>query len=113
MWMLPEQDPLCTSPNEESGPLANNTPLSLRRASAIPDIPVFFQMKRDADIRKDFCTPMSCRQARGSVVPAIFIGEEPVEFLTFCFFFQMKRGADIRNNLYVYGVSSSGTTCFQ
>ena len=24
MWMLPEQDPLCTSPNEESGPLANN-----------------------------------------------------------------------------------------
>ena len=24
----PEQDPLCTSPNEESGPLANNAPLS-------------------------------------------------------------------------------------
>ena len=29
MWMLPEQDPLCTSPNEESGPLANNAPLTL------------------------------------------------------------------------------------
>ena len=28
MWMLPEQDPLCTSPNEESGPLANNAPLT-------------------------------------------------------------------------------------
>ena len=27
MWMFPEQDPLCTSPNEESGPLANNAPL--------------------------------------------------------------------------------------
>ena len=26
--MLPEQDPLCTSPNEESGPLANNAPLT-------------------------------------------------------------------------------------
>ena len=26
--MLPEQDPLCTSPNEESGPLANNAPLA-------------------------------------------------------------------------------------
>ena len=24
MWMLPEQHPLCTPPNEESGPLANN-----------------------------------------------------------------------------------------
>ena len=28
MWMLPEQDPLCTSSNEESGPLANNAPLT-------------------------------------------------------------------------------------
>ena len=28
MWMLPEPDPLCTSPNEESGPLANNAPLA-------------------------------------------------------------------------------------
>ena len=28
MWMLPEQDLLCTSPNEESGPLANNAPLT-------------------------------------------------------------------------------------
>ena len=28
MWMLPEQDPLCTSTNEESGPLANNAPLT-------------------------------------------------------------------------------------
>ena len=28
MWMLPEQDPLCTSPNGESGPLANNAPLT-------------------------------------------------------------------------------------
>ena len=28
MWMLPEQDPLCTSPNEESGPLVNNAPLT-------------------------------------------------------------------------------------
>ena len=26
MWMLPEQDPLCTSPNEECGLLANNAP---------------------------------------------------------------------------------------
>ena len=26
--MLPEQDPLCTSPNEESGPLAKNGPLT-------------------------------------------------------------------------------------
>ena len=26
--MLPEQDPLCTSPNEESGPFANNAPLT-------------------------------------------------------------------------------------
>ena len=26
--MLPEQDPLCTSPNEESGPLANDAPLT-------------------------------------------------------------------------------------
>ena len=29
MCMLPQQDPLCTSPNEESGPLANNAPLTL------------------------------------------------------------------------------------
>ena len=28
MWMLPEQDPLCTSPNEESGLLVNNAPLT-------------------------------------------------------------------------------------
>ena len=28
MWMSPEQDLLCTSPNEESGPLANNAPLT-------------------------------------------------------------------------------------
>ena len=28
MWMLPEQDPLCTSHNEESGPVAENTPLT-------------------------------------------------------------------------------------
>ena len=28
MWMLPEQDSLCTSPKEESGPLANNAPLT-------------------------------------------------------------------------------------
>ena len=28
MWMSSEQDPLCTSPNEESGPLANNTLLT-------------------------------------------------------------------------------------
>ena len=28
MWMLPEQDPLCTSPNEESGPFVNKAPLT-------------------------------------------------------------------------------------
>ena len=28
MWMSSEQDPLCTSPNEEFCPLANNAPLS-------------------------------------------------------------------------------------
>ena len=28
MWMSSEQDPLCTSPNEESGPLASNVPLT-------------------------------------------------------------------------------------
>ena len=28
MWMCSEQDPLCTSANEESGDLANNTPLT-------------------------------------------------------------------------------------
>ena len=28
MWMSSEQDPLCTSPNEESGPLNNNAPLT-------------------------------------------------------------------------------------
>ena len=28
MWVLPEQDPLCTSPNEESDPLVNNAPLT-------------------------------------------------------------------------------------
>ena len=28
MWMLQEQDLLCTSPNEESGPSANNAPLT-------------------------------------------------------------------------------------
>ena len=28
MWMSSEQDPLCTSPNEEFGPLANNAPLT-------------------------------------------------------------------------------------
>ena len=27
MWMLLEQGSLCTSPNEECGPLANNAPL--------------------------------------------------------------------------------------
>ena len=27
MWMSSEQDPLCTSPNEESGLLATNAPL--------------------------------------------------------------------------------------
>ena len=29
MWMSSEQDPLCTSPNEESGPLASNAPLTM------------------------------------------------------------------------------------
>ena len=28
MWMLPEQDPLCTSPTEGFGPLVNNAPLT-------------------------------------------------------------------------------------
>ena len=28
MWMSPEQDPLCTWPNEKSGPLANNAPVT-------------------------------------------------------------------------------------
>ena len=28
MWMSSEKDPLCTSPNEESGPLANNASLT-------------------------------------------------------------------------------------
>ena len=28
MWMSSEQDPLCTSTNEESGPLANDAPLT-------------------------------------------------------------------------------------
>ena len=28
MWMLPEQDPLCTPPNEEIGNVANNAPLT-------------------------------------------------------------------------------------
>ena len=28
MWMSSEEDPLCTSPNEESGLLANNAPLT-------------------------------------------------------------------------------------
>ena len=28
MWTSSEQDPLCTSPNEESGPLTNNAPLT-------------------------------------------------------------------------------------
>ena len=28
MWMSSEQDPLCTSLNEECGPLANNAPLT-------------------------------------------------------------------------------------
>ena len=28
MWMSSERDPLCTSPNEESGPLANNAPFT-------------------------------------------------------------------------------------
>ena len=28
MWMSSEQDPLCTSPNEVYGPLANNLPLT-------------------------------------------------------------------------------------
>ena len=28
MWMLPEQDALCTSPTEEPGHLANNAPLT-------------------------------------------------------------------------------------
>ena len=28
MWVCSEQDPLCTSPNEESGLLANNAPLT-------------------------------------------------------------------------------------
>ena len=31
MWMSSEQDPLCTSPNGESGPLANNAPLTRSR----------------------------------------------------------------------------------
>ena len=28
MWIGSEQDPMCTSPNEMSGPLANNVPLT-------------------------------------------------------------------------------------
>ena len=32
--MSSEQDPLCTSPNEESGPLANNAPLTERRGGS-------------------------------------------------------------------------------
>ena len=36
-WMLPEQDPLCTSPNEESGPLANNASLTGYEPNFIDD----------------------------------------------------------------------------
>ena len=34
--MSSEQDPLCTSPNEESGPLANNAPLTLSKGEGTP-----------------------------------------------------------------------------
>ena len=37
MWMLPEQDPLSTSPDEESGPLANNAPLTVYDPSLSDD----------------------------------------------------------------------------
>ena len=35
--MLPEQDHLCTSPNEESGPLANNAPFTVYEPNFFDD----------------------------------------------------------------------------
>ena len=37
MWMSSEQDPLCTSPNEESAPLANNAPLTFDKITVFVD----------------------------------------------------------------------------
>ena len=37
MWIGSEQDPLCTSPKEESGPLANNAPLTLSEPNFFDD----------------------------------------------------------------------------
>ena len=49
MWISSEQDSLCTSPNEESGPLANNTPLTGYEPNTLDDVhysettEIFFQ----------------------------------------------------------------------
>ena len=37
MWMSSDQDPLCTSPNEESGPLANNAALTSYEPNILDD----------------------------------------------------------------------------
>ena len=38
MWIGSEQDPLCTSPNEEFGPLVNNAPLTSGDGLADPAV---------------------------------------------------------------------------
>ena len=49
MWMSSEQDPLCTSPNEESNPSVNNAPLTCYEPNFFDDFhyseatEIFFQ----------------------------------------------------------------------
>ena len=70
---------------------------------------LFFQMKRDFNIRKNFvrqCCVVRCAEVLFQ--PSV-IGKEPAEFFPF---FQMKRDADIHNDVYTCVVSSGGTTMF-
>ena len=57
--MSSEQDPLCTSPNEESGPLANNAPLTGYEPNFFDDFHYsetteFFLQEQSSDTRSSY-----------------------------------------------------------
>ena len=63
-----------------------------------------FQIKRDADIRKNVYASV-VSSVRGSVVPAKFIGKERAESTAFL------RDVDICNGFFVNAVLAGGTAC--
>ena len=66
MWMSPEQVYMCTSPNEESGPLANNAPLTGYEPNFLFQIPLKFSSRSNPATRG----PRTCMTWRSVTTPS-------------------------------------------